>query len=108
MNHHIISIPGQGEVILSGAMLPVAFEMFQRLSTTAQRHVIESPYSEGISADLIEGWLHELVCREAAAEKRSVVSISPVRLKPGLYGMGRSYVEYTSVPLAPWKEDRHG
>lgn len=108
MNYHIISIPEQGEVFVSDRVLPVLFEMMQRLSTSAERHVIEAPYAIGLSADLIEGWLVRQVYDDAEKHRRSVVSISPARLLPGVGGCGRSFVEYTSVPLVPWKEDRHG
>lgn len=108
MRYHIVSIPGQGEVFVSDRMLPALFEMMQRLSISADRRIVEAPYTVGLSADLIEGWLVRQVYDDAEKHKRSVVSISPVRLIPLTGDRGKSYVEYTSVPLIPWKEDRHG
>jgi hypothetical protein len=99
-----------GQLVVSKGMIPHLWEAVRRHSSQAKRRFAEVPYStaedlRGASLDqMIFEHLQHTVMRDAMQDKESIVSMSPVRLTPWGNGVGMARMEYTTVPLTPWKD----
>jgi hypothetical protein len=99
-----------GQLVVSKGMIPHLWEAVRRHSSQAKRRYAEVPYStaDDLAGSARDGMIFEhlkrAVMQDAMNDQESVVSMSPVRLTPFGHGVGLARMEYTTVPLAPWKD----